>query len=45
MQNRAPVSTINLPTIPIQLHIGAAVDFLGTGRGKPQGWNIRASGE
>jgi hypothetical protein len=32
MQNGVPARTIELPTIPIQWHVAAAADFLGTGQ-------------
>ena len=32
MRNSVPAYTITLPTIPIQWHIAAAADFLGTGQ-------------
>lgn len=32
MQNGVPQFAISLPTIPIQWHIAAAADFLGTGQ-------------
>jgi hypothetical protein len=32
MRNGVTSSIINLPTIPIQWHIAAAADFLGTGQ-------------
>jgi hypothetical protein len=44
MQNGTPVQNINFPTIPIQWHIAATADFLGTGQADLV-WENTSTGE